>query len=59
METYIPLNIINSDLDRRTLRDRLDKAKTENNRLSKYNIDLKLELIELREKLNNIKKTTK
>jgi len=59
METYIPLNSINSDLDRKTLRKRLDKVKTENARLSEYNIDLKLQLIELREKLNNIKKTTK
>lgn len=59
METYIPLNSINSDLDRQTLRERLDKAKKENTRLSAYNTDLKLQLIDLREKLNNIKKTTK
>ena len=59
MDTYIPLNTINSDLDRVTLRERLDNAKTENARLSEYNIDLKLQLIELREKLNNIKKTAK
>tara|TARA_Y100000401_G_scaffold5806_1_gene3975 strand:+ start:12485 stop:12664 length:180 start_codon:yes stop_codon:yes gene_type:complete len=59
METYIPLNSINSDHDKATLRKRLDKAKTENERLSKYNIDLKLEIIDLRQELNNIKKTTK
>lgn len=59
METYIPLNSINSELDRETLRNRLDKAKTENTRLSKNNLDLKLQVIELREKLNNIKTTTK
>jgi hypothetical protein len=59
METYIPVNSINAEFDRQTLRTRLDKAKKENARLSEYNIDLKLQLIELREKLNNIKKTTK
>ncbi|QDP67846.1 MAG: hypothetical protein Unbinned8210contig1002_34 [Prokaryotic dsDNA virus sp.] len=59
MDTYIPLNTINSDFDRVTLREKLDKAKTENTRLSKYNIDLKLEIIDLRQELNNIKKTTK
>ncbi len=59
METYIPLNTINSDLDRVTLRERLDNAKTENTRLLNYNTDLKLEVIKLRKKLNNIKKTTK
>tara|TARA_R100000908_G_scaffold46315_1_gene22658 strand:- start:4700 stop:4879 length:180 start_codon:yes stop_codon:yes gene_type:complete len=59
MDTYIPLNSINSDLDRKTLRDRLDKAKTENTRLSQNNLDLKLQVIELRKKLNNIKTTTK
>lgn len=59
METYIPVNSINAEFDRQTLRTRLDKAKKENARLSEYNIDLKLQLIELRKKLNNIKKTAK
>ena len=59
METYIPLNIINTDLDRQTLREKLDNAKTENTRLSQNNLDLKLQVIELRKKLNNIKTTTK
>tara|TARA_R110002012_G_scaffold159055_1_gene320698 strand:+ start:360 stop:539 length:180 start_codon:yes stop_codon:yes gene_type:complete len=59
MDTYIPLNIINADLDRQTLRERLDEAKKENTRLSKYNIDLKLQVIELREKINYFKKRYK
>ncbi len=59
MDTYIPLNSINSDLDRKTLRNRLDRAKKENTRLSKNNLDLKLQVIDLRKELNNIKKTTK
>tara|TARA_R100000655_G_scaffold107885_1_gene158929 strand:- start:182 stop:361 length:180 start_codon:yes stop_codon:yes gene_type:complete len=59
MKTYIPLNIINADLDKKTLRERLDKATREKNRLEKYNHDLKLQVLNLLEKINNIKKTTK
>lgn len=59
MDTYIPLNTINSDLDRQTLREKLDDAKTENTRLSEYNIDLKLQVIELRKKINYFKKKHK
>jgi len=59
MKTYIPLNIINADLDKKTLRERLDKATQEKNRLEEYNHDLKLQVLNLLEKINNIKKTTK
>lgn len=59
MKTYIPLNTINSDFDRVTLRDRLDKVIEDKERLQKYNLNLKLDIIKLKEKLNNIKKTTK
>lgn len=59
MKTYIPLNTINSDFDRVTLRDRLDRVIEDKERLQKYNLNLKLDIIKLKEKLNNIKKTTK
>jgi len=59
MKTYIPLNLINADLDKATLRERLDKATDEKKRLQQYNLELKLELIDLYEKINNVKKTTK
>ena len=59
MKTYIPLNTINSDFDRVTLRDRLDKVIEDKERLQKYNLNLKLDIIKLKEKLKNIKKTTK
>jgi len=59
MKKYIPLNTINSDFDKATLRDKLDEANEDKKRLQKYNFDLKLDIISLREKLNNIKKTSK
>ena len=59
MKTYIPLNLINADIDKKTLRDRLDRATEDKKRLQKYNLKLKLELIDLYEKINNVKKTTK
>ena len=59
MKKYIPLNTINSDFDKATLRDKLDEATEDKKRLQKYNFDLKLDIISLREKLNNIKKTSK
>ncbi len=59
MKTYIPLNTINSDLDRTTLRERLDEVTEDKKRLQKYNLNLKLQIINLQEEINNIKKTTK
>tara|TARA_Y100000592_G_C5451838_1_gene309179 strand:- start:232 stop:411 length:180 start_codon:yes stop_codon:yes gene_type:complete len=59
MKTYIPLNIINADLDKKTLRERLDEATADKKRLQKYNLNLKLEIINLQQKINNIEKTTK
>ena len=59
MKTYIPLNLINADLDKTTLRQRLDKATNEKKKLQQYNLELKLELIDLYKKINNVKKTTK
>ena len=59
MKTYIPLNTINSDLDRTTLRERLDDVTEDKKRLQKYNLNLKLQIINLQEEINNIKKTTK
>tara|TARA_R100000329_G_scaffold150247_2_gene142646 strand:- start:4 stop:183 length:180 start_codon:yes stop_codon:yes gene_type:complete len=59
MKTYIPLNTINSDFDKATLRDKLDKATEDKKRLQKYNLNLKLDIIKLRETINNIKKTNK
>jgi|TARA_R100000084_G_scaffold89424_1_gene43417 hypothetical protein len=59
MKTYIPLNTINSDFDRVTLRERLDDVTEEKKRLQKYNLNLKLEIINLKEKIINIQKSKK
>jgi len=59
MKTYIPLNLINADLDKHTLRERLDKATEDKKRLEENNLNLKLKIIDLLEKINNIEKTIK
>lgn len=59
MKTYIPVNTINSDFDSATLRQKLDKETEDKKRLQQYNLKLKLDIIALHEKINNIKKTTK
>ena len=51
METYIPKNSINTSLDNS---DQLQYFKSEYNRLRENNLNLKLQIIETREKLLKI-----
>ena len=51
MKTYTPLNSINSNLGEELANKKMYTYKTDNIRLKKYNEALKLQVIELRQKL--------
>ena len=53
MESYIPKNSINTPLQKN---DKLERLKKENERVRQNNVDLKLQIIEERKKLNQINK---
>ena len=53
MESYIPKNSINTPLEKN---DKLERLKKENERVRQNNVDLKLQIIEERKKLNQINK---
>ena len=56
METAMPKNIINTPLDND---DQIQYLKKENERVRQNNVDLKLQLIEARKKLQTIEKIIK
>jgi hypothetical protein len=59
MKTYTPLNSINSNLGEELANKKMYSYKTENTRLKKYNESLKMQVIELRQKLILIEKILK
>jgi len=59
MKTYTPLNSINSNLGEELANKKMYTYKTDNIRLKKYNEALKLQVIELRQKLILIEKILK
>ena len=59
MKDYIPQNSINSRYGEELANAKLDVARSDVSRLRKYNAELKLQVIELRQKLINIEKILK
>ena len=53
MESYIPKNSINTPLEKN---EKLEKLRNENDRVRQNNVDLKLQIIEARKKLQQINK---
>tara|TARA_R110001592_G_scaffold39039_1_gene128626 strand:+ start:1228 stop:1401 length:174 start_codon:yes stop_codon:yes gene_type:complete len=53
MENYIPKNSINTPLKKN---EKLERLKKENERVRQNNVDLKLQIIEARQKINQINK---
>jgi hypothetical protein len=53
MENYIPKNSINTPLKKN---EKLERLKKENERVRQNNMDLKLQIIEARQKINQINK---
>ena len=56
MKDYIPQNSINAKYGEELANAKLDIARSDVSRLRKYNAELKLQVIELRQKLINIEK---
>jgi|TARA_R100000995_G_scaffold76078_1_gene45609 hypothetical protein len=59
MKTYTPLNSINTNLGEELANKKMYSYKADNTRLKKYNAELKLQIIELRQKLILIEKILK
>jgi|TARA_R110002110_G_scaffold124318_1_gene301621 hypothetical protein len=53
MENYIPKNSINTPLKKN---EKLERLKKENERVRQNNMDLKLQIIEAKQKINQINK---
>lgn len=53
MESYIPKNSINTPSEKN---EKFERLKKENERVRQNNVDLKLQIIEERKKLNQINK---
>lgn len=53
MKSYIPKNSINTPLEKN---EKIEKLKKENERVRQNNVDLKLQIIEARKKINQINK---
>ena len=53
MANYIPKNSINTPLEKN---EKIERLKTENERVRQNNVDLKLQIIEARQKINQINK---
>tara|TARA_R100001163_G_scaffold23488_1_gene19700 strand:- start:117 stop:290 length:174 start_codon:yes stop_codon:yes gene_type:complete len=53
MENYMPKNSINTPLNKN---DKIERLKRENERVRQNNFNLKLEIIEARQKINKINK---
>ncbi len=53
MENYMPKNSINTPLKKN---EKIERLKKENERVRQNNLDLKLQIIEARQKINKINK---
>ena len=53
MKSYTPKNSINTPLEKN---EKIEKLKKENERVRQNNVDLKLQIIEARKKINQINK---
>jgi hypothetical protein len=53
MENYMPKNSINTPLKKN---EKIERLKKENERVRQNNVDLKLQIIEARQKINKINK---
>jgi len=53
MKSYIPKNSINTPLKKN---EKIERLKKENERVRQNNLDLKLQIIEARKKINQINK---
>ena len=53
MKSYIPKNSINTPLEKN---EKIERLKKENERVRQNNVDLKLQIIEARQKINKINK---
>ena len=51
MKNYIPKNSINTPLNKN---EKIERLKKENERVRQNNVDLKLQIIEARQKINQI-----
>ena len=58
MKDYIPQNSINAKYGEELANAKLDVARSDVSRLRKYNAELKLQVIELRQKIIKIQKTS-
>lgn len=56
METYMPKNSINTPLDKS---EKVERLLQENERVRQNNVDLKLQIIAARKKLNQIRELIK
>jgi hypothetical protein len=59
MKEHMPQNSINSKYGEELANEKMNFYKTDNARLKQYNLKLKMQVIELRQKLINIEKILK